>query len=286
VRSLAAEASVALVPAVSAFVGGDVVAGLVALGAGEASAPTLLVDIGTNAEVAVVGDGTLTVASAPAGPAFEGAGLSCGGIAVSGAVSRVSVDGGEFRLEVIGDEPAAWLSGAGVISAVAALRRAGHLSADGALLAEGPLAACFDVDESGVLGVRLTDSEGGIRMTQLDVRAFQLAKAAVAVAISQALVSAGVRAADVGTFWIAGAFGQAVEVRDLVDVGVIPASVAGRARFAGNTALQGAATLAMNPGALDGVQALLESARTVELAADAAFGARLIEALTLAPYDL
>ncbi len=100
----------------------------------------LLVDFGTNAEIVLAGCGSLVVASAAAGPAFEGAGISCGGPAADGAVTRVVIGAdGSVELTALGSEPPRWFSGSGIVSAVAELRRAGHVRPDGLLVADGPL---------------------------------------------------------------------------------------------------------------------------------------------------
>lgn len=278
-------AGVTVLPPVASFVGGDILAGLVALDALRSPQPLLFVDVGTNAEVAVVAEGRLTVTSAPAGPAFEGGGISCGGPAVTGAVVRVDVGAEDVKLETIGGAEPVWMSGAGLVSAVAALRESGHLDADGVLLEDGPLRDRVFVDEAGVRGLRLGDAGSEVTVNQLDVRAFQLAKAAVTVAVAKTLERAGVEAGSVARVVLAGAFGAALDPRDVVELGLLPWGLSVDPEFPGNTSLAGAAAIVLD-GSLTGAWAdTVRLADHVELASDASFTKSLMGALVLAPAD-
>ena len=280
----AQDAIVTLLPPIAGFVGGDALAGVIAGGLCDADAPTLLVDVGTNAEVLLAGVGPIRAASAAAGPAFEGAGISCGGPAAPGAVESVRLgEDGSVDLTVIGGGAPAWVSGSGLVSAVAELVRRGHVTEDGLLVAEGPLASRVGRDEGGVLGVVL-DEASGLRLTQLDIRALQLAKAAVRVAVERVLNSAGVAAVDVDEVRVAGAFGGAMEPADLADLGVVPAGLARCMTAVGNTALEGAAMIALDEGLLSCAREAAAGAVQVDLASDPGFSAALMAATRLARY--
>lgn len=279
-------ASIDIVPPIAAFVGGDVLCGVaLLLGEGE-SGPACLVDMGTNAEVAVVVNGVLTVTSAPAGPAFEGWGTSSGGPAVPGAISSVAIDGDAVLLQTIGDESPLWFSGAGLVSAIAALRRAGHLDVDGLLHEAGPLHSRFARDEAGVLAVGFGDDPVSLRLTQLDIRNFQLAKAAVRAALEMALRKTGVSAGQIQTLWVSGAFGQALQADDLVQLGIVPQGGASSVQTPGNTSLAGAVCFALEGGSLDEAMGVARCAENLELASEAGFAEILMNALRLAPYDI
>lgn len=280
-RSLLPSAVIHLVPPIGGFVGGDVLSGLVALGMGDSTGRQLLIDVGTNAEVALSKDGRLWVASAAAGPAFEGGGISCGGPATPEAVISVDIQGSAAVLHTLGEATPMWFSGAGLVSAVAALRRSGHLAEDGRLTVPGPLEDRFSTDERGVLGVGFGEDAECLSVTQLDIRALQLAKAAVSVAISEVLSRSGTVASELERVHVSGAFGGALSPEDLVDLGVVPLQVAGAVRHAGNTSLQGAALMAMEPSVLDTAVRLAQEVDIIDLAANAGFGAKLMEALAL-----
>ncbi len=278
--------SVIVVPPIASFVGGDTLAGIAAVGLAGGSSQALLVDIGTNAEVALYSGGQLFVGSAAAGPAFEGAGFSCGGPAVPGAGVDVRVVGGVVEIDAIGGKPAEWLSGAGLLSAVAALRAVGHIDETGLFRTRGPLEDRFERDTRGVLGVDLGDQDRPIVLTQLDVRSLQVAKAAVRVAVEVVLETADISARDLSVVNIAGAFGAALPADALIGLGVVPSDARPRIRFCGNTSLQGAVAFACDLEALTAALELARRVAHVDLAKRATFGSALMTAMALEPYDV
>lgn len=285
VRSLLApQAEVLVLPALAGFVGGDALAASIAAGLSDSKEPLLLVDLGTNAEVVLACQGALTVASAAAGPAFEGAGISCGGPAAPGAIESVSIaDDGTVLLRTVGDGAPRWFSGSGLVSAIAQLRVAGHVDASGLLHTEGPLESRFETVD-GVLTVRLGDEDGCVTLTQLDVRAFQLAKAAVQVGVESVLRAAHISAAELTQLLVAGAFGSALGADDLVSLGVLPKVSAGCVRLIGNAALEGAAVVALDPRMGEVAKRMVATVSHVDLAGDSGFAADLMTATELAPY--
>lgn len=280
------DVEIVVVPPVAAFVGGDLVAGLIAEGLAEEAIDALFIDLGTNAEVAAVAGGRLVVASAPAGPAFEGWGIACGGQAGPGGVVRVLPADARGGLRSITDEgPPSYLTGSGLISAVAHLRRVGHLDADGLLKLEGPAQDRFFSAE-GVRAVALGEDplERRVFLSQLDVRALQSAKAAVCVAIRAVTEAAGVGA--LREVVVTGAFGGALESRDLVDLGIVPKEAAGVLRHVPEAALRGAAAMALDPGLFEEARALASRADHVDLAMGESFTDEFVAALRLESFSL
>ena len=288
VHAVLSESATGIVlPPISGFVGGDALAAAIAAGLSEADEPILLVDFGTNAEIVLAGCGPLTVASAAAGPAFEGAGISCGGPAAEGAVTSVSIRAdGSVELTTLGAENPRWFSGSGIVSAIAELKRAGHVRGDGLLTADGPLRDHFAVDEQGVVTISLGTPDGRLTVSQLDVRSVQLAKAAVRAGITAVLGSAGIGARELAGIRIAGAFGSAMSASDLVDLGVVPLDAAGVLTSVGNAALEGAATVALDPSLQETAAMLASQARHVDLAGDPGFASALMAATEFAPYSI
>jgi uncharacterized 2Fe-2S/4Fe-4S cluster protein (DUF4445 family) len=280
---LAPGAVMRLVPAVSAFVGGDLVAASIAAGLNAGAENTLLIDIGTNAEIAVYSRGRIVVASAAAGPAFEGYGVSCGGPAISGGIRAVRIEGGGFVLDVIGGGQPEWLTGSGIVSLIAALRSTGHLDASGLMQREGPCAGRFERTEEGIESVALAEN---IRLLQTDVRVFQSAKAAVAAGIVATLRSAGVKPRGVERVLIAGGFGAALDPDDLVELGVLPIEFQNRIKVIGDAALLGGATLAFDPSLEVDALAIVEAAHHVELASNEDFTSGFVAATALEPFRL
>ncbi len=273
--SLLADATeLVVMPAISGFVGGDVTAGVLATRLDERHGLRILVDLGTNAEVVVSAEGALTVASAAAGPAFEAAGLTCGGPAAAGAVDLVSSEpDGSLSVRVIGSGEARWLCGSGALSLLVVLLDLGHVSADGRLSAAGPLASRVH-QRDGVVAVQLAGEAGGasdVYLTQLDIRELQLAKAAVATALELTLADAGRSFAEVDELLVSGAFGAGVSADVLTRLGVLPQGGAASLTAVGNSSLAGASIVALDPGEARHAEEIAASACALELALHPAF---------------
>jgi len=283
---LAPLAVIRVLPPIASFVGGDTVGAIVGSGMLQTPGPSLMVDLGTNAEIVLASTGEITVASAAAGPAFEGAGIVCGGPAADGAITKVGASrDGSIDVEVLGGGEPLWLSGSGVVSAVAMLRRLGHIDRTGLFIVEGPLRARFDVDGAGVVVFTLGDGQGCLSLSQLDVRAVQLAVAAIHVGISSVLRDARCSADDLTAVYVAGALGFSVDAGDLVSLGVLPSEADGIAVRVGNAALAGAAAIAFDDEVLASVAETLGRARSVDLALQPDFGDAFLAAMTLEPYS-
>lgn len=267
-------------PGVSAFVGSDITAGMLAVGLAERVTPTLFIDLGTNGELVLAARGELLAASTAAGPALEGASISCGMRAEPGAIERVSLDGESLSLGVIGEREPAGVCGSGLLDLIATLLDAGLLDATGK----------FVDSAEGVLGERLTERDGirgfvvdvsnNIVLTQKDVRAVQLAVAAVRAGIDLLLAEAKLAQRDVVTALVAGGFGYHVRAESLARLGLIPATWIDRVAFEGNTALAGARMYLANSAVRRQAGELAARVRTVDLAAHPEFQQRFLRALT------
>lgn len=283
---LAPNARITVLGPIASFVGGDTVAAILSSGILQESGPALMVDLGTNAEVVLASGGKLTVASAAAGPAFEGAGITCGGPAAPGAIARVSVVGDSgLEFEVLGGGEPQWLSGSGVLSAVALLRRLGHIDRTGLMVPTGPLQSRFGKDAAGVVDFAFGDGPGCLSLSQLDVREVQLAVAAIHVGIRTVLRATNCSAGELSAVHVAGALGFSVDTEDLISLGVLPREVAGITHRVGNAALDGAAAIALDELALSSVADAVLHAATVELALSAGFSDAFLAAMSLEPYS-
>lgn len=276
---LGAEWSV--VAPMGAFVGGDVLAGVLATELLVGARPALLIDVGTNGEVALAAGDTLFVASGPAGPAFEGDGISCAGPVGVGGIVSVSLDEeGALVTRTVGDGDPRWFTGAGLVSATALLRRTGHLDESGLLAVEGPLESQISRSESGVLQVSFGDA---VVLTQLDIRAIQLAVAAIRVTVRFVLEAAGIDGAALARVEVAGAFGAALDPADLVELGIVPADAADVVCLAHNTSLAGAVLLARMGASErhDAVATVLDAVRVIDMVGLSGFNDALMAAMRL-----
>lgn len=226
------------------FVGSDILAGIRATGIHESDAPAALIDLGTNGEIVVGNRTRMLCASTAAGPAFEGARISMGMRASTGAISEVSWQNGTFHCRVLGNGPARGICGSGLVDAVAAALGAGLIRPTGKL-AEGP-------------SLNLAPP---VALTQKDVRELQLAKGAIAAGFRILLQRWGVQAEDLSRVWLAGAFGNYISRPSARRIGLLNFEV-DKIEPAGNTALRGA-KLALFGGADKGgaetkIQALVQ----------------------------
>jgi uncharacterized 2Fe-2S/4Fe-4S cluster protein (DUF4445 family) len=259
-----------LLPGVSAFVGADLTAGIIACGMhAPAEHAELLIDIGTNGEIVLAAGGCLLATATAAGPAFEGVAISCGMAAVAGAVSRVDWDRGRFSLTTIGGSAPAGFCGSGLLDLLAALRCAGRLMESGALVGAG---------QNGER-VFTVSSDPPLRITQSDIRALQLAKGAIAAGIRTLCRRAGVPLREVARVHLAGAFGSGLSPESALAVGLIPRELSGRIEAAGNTALAGTLLSARDPALMDELSKIAPEIGVLDLSREPGFQDAFIEAM-------
>lgn len=255
-------------PCMNAFVGADITCAVLDSGMHLKEETALLCDIGTNGELALWKDGRLYVASTAAGPAFEGAGISCGCGSIPGAIDRVWLEDGVVRMHTIGGELPVGLCGSGLVDAIAAFLETGDIDETGAVEAESlPLAAV-------------------VRLLPRDVRAVQLAKGAIAAGIRTLLELAEVSEEEVGTLYIAGGFGSHLNTASAAAIGLIPAAMANRVRILGNSALSGAARLLLNRELICEARNLARQVESVTLSGNSRFSHHFMNAMLFGEEDL
>ena len=237
----------------NAFVGGDISCAVLAADQCESDAVSLLVDIGTNGEIALWKNGVLYVSSTAAGPAFEGAGISCGCISIRGAIDRVHVENHAIAAHTIGESKAVGVCGSGLIDAIACGLETG------------------EIDETGAMDEDELSLRDGVCLLPRDVRAVQLAKAAIAAGIETLMEAAGVSADEIETFYIAGGFGSHLNVQSAARIGLIPGELADRVKVLGNAALTGAVRILLNRDDLETVRRIAGASRHVNLGGNPRF---------------
>ena len=278
-------AQAATFPALGAYVGGDIVAGLLASGMDRDKRLRLFIDVGTNCEIVLGSAYGLVATAAPAGPAFEGAAIRCGMRAAEGAIETVKLSAAGVELGVIGEVEPAGLCGSGLVDAVAELVRTGLLDASGRFVTAERAAAL-----SPVLAARLTEvngervfmlaEPGEVFLSQRDVRELQFAKAAIATGWSLLLEELGVTARDVQQVLLAGSFGSYLSPANAIRIGLVPKLPVLRVVSAGNVAGEGAKLALLSLRERAGAQALMEEVRYVELSDRADFNDRFIDKLS------
>ncbi|MCM5559353.1 ASKHA domain-containing protein [Pleomorphomonas sp. JP5] len=250
-------------PSIAGFVGGDHIAALIAVLANPPSGTWALLDIGTNTEISLHANGKLTSVSCASGPAFEGAGLSCGMRAAPGAIDYVHIDD-DLHLSIIGEQPPVGVCGSGALSLVAALRRSGIVNARGRLDKDRLRVR----EQSGKREFVLTDERADppLAFTQTDIRAIQLAKGAIRTGLDLLLREAGLSSQDIDHILVAGAFGNFIDIDDAITVGLLPDVPRKSVEQIGNVAGTGACRLVACGGARSQAVRLATEVRYLELA--------------------
>ncbi len=203
-------------PVISGFLGGDILAACLGDLSHTREETTLIIDIGTNGELMLCSGNRLWATSCATGPALEGAQISCGMRASSGAVSKAWVEKGTIAYETIGDTRPAGICGSGIIDTMAALRRTGITRENGLFNTEK---AGITVDEKGI-GKAYTLPGSDIQIRLKDVRQVQLAKSALFVGIQSLIEKSGVKKVD--RTILTGAFGAKFDWKNAMDIGMLP----------------------------------------------------------------
>jgi uncharacterized 2Fe-2S/4Fe-4S cluster protein (DUF4445 family) len=238
------------------------------------------VDVGTNGELALRRDGAAMVCSTAAGPALEGAALTCGMRASNGAIEHVRISDVTVECDVIGSDPAIGLCGSGIIDLLAGLLDAGIVDRLGRLLAPGELAGTVPdslldriVTIEDQPAFTVSRGEGARResrdiiLTQRDIRQIQLAKGAISAGIALILKQAGLTADDLEEILLAGAFGNYIRTRSARRIGLLPAVPEDRIRFVGNAASTGAKMALLSSAVREDADRIRRESRHIELAA-------------------
>ncbi len=274
------EARIETFPLLGAYVGADIVAGALATGIGRDDRNCLLIDIGTNGEIVLGTPTRILAAAAPAGPAFEGAEIRCGMLATDGAIEAVRM-GKTVELEIIGGGPEArGICGSGLADAVAGLLKAGLLDSSGRLKRrdEAPDHPLCDrlVAIDGMPAFRLAEA---VELTQLDLRALQNAKGAIAAGVQLLLADAGLQAQQLDEILLTGSFGTYIDPASAQAIGLVPAIGSGRVIAAGNSSLEGAKMALLSFREKQLANGLAETIEYVELSGRADFNQAFTDSL-------
>jgi uncharacterized 2Fe-2S/4Fe-4S cluster protein (DUF4445 family) len=286
-----ASAEVFVFPQIGGFVGGDTVAGMLAARLDQWKKPVMLVDIGTNGEIVLAHDGRMQATSTAAGPAFEGARITQGMRATTGAVEKVLIRGGDVLLNVIGDAKPAGICGTALIDAVAELLRLRLLDPTGRVLP----ADAAPPDTPAGLRRRLvardhethfllaaadeTATGEDLYLWQRDIRELQLAAGAIRAGIGILLRRVGLQPDDLEAILLAGAFGNFIRRNNARRIGLLPPIPCERIRFIGNAASLGAKMVLLADEERDYAEQLRRKTEHVDLSLDAGFQEEFVSAM-------
>lgn len=261
-------ARIHVVPNIKSFVGGDIAAGLAEAAFDLRPGTALFVDLGTNGEIVLKKGRRLFTVSTAAGPAFEGMSISCGMLAVPGAVHRVGWKGDGFTCDILGGKPAAGVCGTGLIDALAVGLEKRLIGRDGRI-----------TNEKKILTLK-----PGLVLTQEDVRQLQLAVAAVKTGLGLILEIARVSLDSLDRVFIAGAFGASMSIRNAMSLGLVPAIDPEKVVFLGNASLAGARKLLLHVGERKRLGTLVAGIHHLPLGAGREFQDKFVDSLAFGPF--
>ena len=261
-------AEIYIFPGVSAYVGSDIVSGMYNRSFEALGEVTLFVDLGTNGEVVLGDREKILCVSAAAGPAFEGARISCGTGCVPGAISYAGIRKGKVWYSTINQEPAVGLCGSGLVDLVAACLDTGIIDNTGLMRPEYRKDGLFiEMDPDG----------NEMRLTQRDICELQLAKSAIRAGIEILIKEFDVTYNDIGKVYLAGGFGNHINVDSAVRIGLLPQELKIHIFLAGNSSLGGAVDSLLNPDREEKVMEILKKVHYIELSSNRDFNDKFAE---------
>lgn len=271
-------------PCAGAYVGGDIVGGIYALGLDRPGPPELLIDIGTNSEMVLRIGGKLLAASAPAGPAFEGGGLTCGGPASPGAITHLRLTDNGFELETYKNSAPTHVCGSAYIDFLAEGRKHGYLTQHGRFERE-PLKAhnaqlIVEQKRGSHVSQRVTLA-GDVSIDEHDISLLLQAKAAVHSGALILLRAGGIAPSELNALHVAGGFGRHLNSQNSIRAGLLLDIALERIHVAGNTSLSACSCALLNGRAEWEMREIARRVKIVELNLEPDFEEQYINALLL-----
>lgn len=259
-------------PSAASYVGGDITAGILACGIHRQDNLNILIDIGTNGEIALGSREFLTAAAASAGPAFEGSGVTCGMRATNGAIQKVKIipEKSEVEYAVIGNAKPKGICGSGYIDLICELLRTGIIDKNGKIqnadkkrIREGETGREFVVAFK-----KDADASTDIVITEADIENLKRAKAAIYSAMSILIRHMGLDFSRINKFFIAGGFGTYIDIEKSIHIGLLPDLERSKFVFVGNSSLAGARLMLLSQEARQEAEAIAKAITYFELSVD------------------
>lgn len=269
-------------PGISAYVGGDITSGVLSSGIYSQNAAMMLIDIGTNGEIAIGNKEWIAAASASAGPAFEGSGMTSGMRAASGAIDGIKVTGNKIELSVIGNLKPRGICGSGYIDIIGTFMDKGIISKDGKFNTK-KFASRIRRTDSGlefVLAKRQdTSIDKDIVIKESDVDNIKRAKAAIYAAVQVLLKKVGISIDNVEKIYIAGGFGTYLNIDKAVKIGLLPNIDRKKYEYVGNSSLKGSTEMLLSNDAKEAVSQIAKKMTYIELGNDPLYNEEYVASL-------
>lgn len=287
--SLEPTVNVFILPNISAFVGADIVAGILAICMWKNEKISLFIDLGTNGEIVLGSKRKMWTCSTAAGPAFEGARISSGMRAVEGAIDKVKIDNKSIDYRAIKDGKVRGICGSGLIDLIAELLKLGLINKSGKLIdrEECNSELSEEIKKRIIKGKKgnkfllvkskETENEKPIYLTQRDIREVQLAKAAIYAGVKILLREANIPPEDIQKILLAGAFGNFIDKKSAIRIGLIPYLPLEKIESAGNAAGRGAEIVLLSEKTRKICERISKDIKYIELSSRADFQEEFVE---------
>lgn len=285
------EAPVVSIPSVASYVGGDITAGVLATMLTHSKELTLFIDIGTNGELVLGNNEWMVTCSCSAGPAFEGSGISCGMRAMDGAIDQIEIDGEGFEVQcrTIGDSTPVGICGSGLIYSLSEMMEAGIIDRAGQINESiNSRRIRRGSEELEYVLVFAEDCGGGkdITVTNSDIKNLLRAKGAIFAGIRTMLQEVQLHVTDIDRVYIAGGFGNYINITDAINIGLLPDLPADKYEYVGNSCLQGAMLVLLSSEAYREAVEISGRMTYLELSAGNLFMEEFISAMFIPHTDL
>ncbi|MBW2117957.1 MAG: DUF4445 domain-containing protein [Deltaproteobacteria bacterium] len=275
-------------PGVASYVGGDIIAGVLASGIAEHEEVRGLIDIGTNGEIAIGNRDWLVCCSASAGPAFEGGGTRCGMRARTGAIEKIEISGSGLKYETIGNAKPIGICGSGLIACIYELVKNEVIGPDGKFhrtRKDDRVAIEDNIPQYIIAHANETETGADVVITETDIDNLIKSKGAVFAAIKSLLDYIDLGFDQIETFYVAGGFGNFLDVPKSIAIGLLPDLPHEKIQFIGNSSLTGARMCLLSEKAFENCTNIASSMTNIELSTYQPFTDDYIAALFLPHTD-
>lgn len=273
---------------VASYVGGDIVAGVLACGIADSPVTKVLIDVGTNGEIAIGNNDWTVCCSASAGPAFEGGGIKNGMRATRGAIERIKLTNGDITYQTIGKAKPRGICGSGLIDCIYEFAQNGIINHDGKFIFSNNNERIIEKDgEAQLIIAYASETEKGedLTVSESDIGNLIRSKGAVFAAIKSLLDYVGMKFKDIDTFFVAGGFGSYLDIPKAIGIGLLPDIDPARIKFIGNSSLMGARLALLSSHAFERSIKIANNMTNIELSSYQPFMDEYVAAMFLPHTD-